>query len=209
MSHNLGSEVGAWFIHLPIVPNWRSHITKISQERASTQHVLKFWKLHYFLLVISLANNGTLYFSKKWKDLLCDTLHVFSCDSSVYVHCTHSQKGYTCVCGHDGGGLGEGTLPWSTPNNCISFFCHRSFWLPTPTSDFFFVNVLTWHGLQRVSMALLSWFYMPFIGQRCQQLCKECKLFLFWDVSSLQMKTLQGLLHFYVFLPFPFFLYAS
>lgn len=210
MSHNLGTEVVAWFIHLPIIPNWRSHITKISQNRASTQHFLKFWKLHYFLLVISPANHETLYFSKKWKDVLCDTLHVFSCDSSVYVHCTHSQKGYTCVCGHDGGGLGKGrTLPWSSPNKCISFFCHRSFWLHAPTSDFFFCwcTNMAWlaKGINGPPLTILHAFYRPKVSTTLQrmQVVSILRCVIIADEDSSRLIAL---------LCFPslsFFLYAS
>lgn len=92
------------------------------------------------------SKSWNLIFSKKWKDLLCDTLHVFSCDSSVYVHCTHSQKGYTCVCGHDGGGLGKGELYHDQhPINAFLSFVIELFGYLHQQVNFFFVDVLTWH----------------------------------------------------------------
>jgi len=120
------------------------------------------------------SKSWNLIFSKKWKDLLCDTLHVFSCDSSVYVHCTHSQKGYTCMWSWWWWLRQRGTLPWSTPNKCISFFCHKTFWLPSPTSEFFFCRCtnVAWlaKGINGPPLMILHAFYRPKVSIALQRM---------------------------------------
>lgn len=146
MSHNLGTEVVAWFIHLPIIANWRSHITKFSQNRALTQHFLKFWKLHYFLLVISPANHGTLFFQRSER-----TCFVTPCMSLVVTPpcmcIVHIAKKGIHVCGHDGGGLGKGELYHDQhPINAFLSFVIELFGYLHQQVNFFFVDVLMWHG---------------------------------------------------------------